>query len=208
VLRVIAGLWSRGSGSVTAPPPARCFFLPQKPYMPVGTLREQLLFPEPPGGWASAAAAARGAGRAGAAAARRAGAGVGGEADEDNEEADGEARPLLASRGDGSTSGGDVGSRPRGGVFVEMLPLLRRAPGLGPGPAPGGARRRGTWLAEGAGGGGRGGGGGGEREGEGEGEGAARMSQGADSGPSDEELLQLLEDVQLGALAGRCAFDV
>ncbi|EIE26584.1 ATP-binding cassette transporter [Coccomyxa subellipsoidea C-169] len=45
LLRAIAGLWTRGSGSVTAPPPTDMFFLPQKPYMPLGPLRSQLLFP-------------------------------------------------------------------------------------------------------------------------------------------------------------------
>ncbi|KAK9916830.1 hypothetical protein WJX75_007512 [Coccomyxa subellipsoidea] len=45
LLRAIAGLWTRGGGSVMAPPPGDMFFLPQKPYMPLGTLRSQLLFP-------------------------------------------------------------------------------------------------------------------------------------------------------------------
>lgn len=45
LLRAIAGLWTRGSGSVTRPPLARIFFLPQKPYMLLGSLRDQLLYP-------------------------------------------------------------------------------------------------------------------------------------------------------------------
>ena len=40
-----AGLWTRGSGSVAAPAADKLFFLPQKPFMPLGTLRQQLLFP-------------------------------------------------------------------------------------------------------------------------------------------------------------------
>lgn len=45
LLRVIAGLWTVGSGTVRGPPPNALFFLPQKPFMPLGSLRQQLLFP-------------------------------------------------------------------------------------------------------------------------------------------------------------------
>lgn len=45
LLRAIAGLWSRGSGILQSPLRSETFFLPQKPYMPLGTLRDQLLFP-------------------------------------------------------------------------------------------------------------------------------------------------------------------
>ena len=45
LLRAVAGLWCRGGGVVSAPHPRRCFFLPQKPYMPLGPLRDQLIFP-------------------------------------------------------------------------------------------------------------------------------------------------------------------
>jgi putative ATP-binding cassette transporter len=45
LLRVVAGLWVEGSGTIVAPDPASLFFLPQKPYMPLGDLRQQLLFP-------------------------------------------------------------------------------------------------------------------------------------------------------------------
>ncbi|GMH39495.1 hypothetical protein BSKO_07393 [Bryopsis sp. KO-2023] len=45
LLRVIAGLWTAGKGTVRTPPPESTFFLPQRPYMPIGTLRHQLLFP-------------------------------------------------------------------------------------------------------------------------------------------------------------------
>ena len=34
-----------GTGKVTTPAPGNMFFLPQKPYMPLGPLRSQLLFP-------------------------------------------------------------------------------------------------------------------------------------------------------------------
>ncbi|BBN07121.1 vitamin B12/bleomycin/antimicrobial peptide transport system ATP-binding/permease protein [Marchantia polymorpha subsp. ruderalis] len=45
LLRAIAGLWNRGSGLLQAPPLSESLFLPQKPYLPLGPLREQLLFP-------------------------------------------------------------------------------------------------------------------------------------------------------------------
>ncbi len=45
VLRAIAGLWTQGAGEVERPPLGRIFFLPQKPYMLLGTLRDQLLYP-------------------------------------------------------------------------------------------------------------------------------------------------------------------
>merc|ERR1712154_443593 len=35
-----------GSGEVHRPPNHDCFFLPQRPYMPLGTLRAQLLYPD------------------------------------------------------------------------------------------------------------------------------------------------------------------
>lgn len=46
LLRAIAGLWTRGSGILQSPPSTDTFFLPQKPYMPLGSLRDQLLFPK------------------------------------------------------------------------------------------------------------------------------------------------------------------
>ncbi len=45
LLRAIAGLWTRGKGVVRRPALADIFFLPQKPYMLLGTLRAQLLYP-------------------------------------------------------------------------------------------------------------------------------------------------------------------
>jgi hypothetical protein len=35
-----------GSGTISCPPAGHTFFLPQKPYMPLGSLRQQLLFPK------------------------------------------------------------------------------------------------------------------------------------------------------------------
>jgi len=45
LLRAIAGLWNRGSGTIHHPPLERFFFLPQQPYLQTGTLRSQLLYP-------------------------------------------------------------------------------------------------------------------------------------------------------------------
>ncbi|MHC1741815.1 MAG: ABC transporter ATP-binding protein/permease [Syntrophobacteraceae bacterium] len=45
LLRAIAGLWTQGDGVVERPSLKTIFFLPQKPYMLLGTLRDQLLYP-------------------------------------------------------------------------------------------------------------------------------------------------------------------
>jgi vitamin B12/bleomycin/antimicrobial peptide transport system ATP-binding/permease protein len=45
LLRAIAGLWTQGQGLVQRPALADIFFLPQRPYMLLGSLREQLLYP-------------------------------------------------------------------------------------------------------------------------------------------------------------------
>ena len=46
LLRVIAGLWKTGSGTVTRPDGTQMLFLPQQPYLPLGTLRCQLTYPK------------------------------------------------------------------------------------------------------------------------------------------------------------------
>lgn len=46
LLRAIAGLWTQGEGGVERPPLQDIFFLPQKPYMLLGCLRDQLLYPQ------------------------------------------------------------------------------------------------------------------------------------------------------------------
>ena len=45
VLRAIAGLWNAGEGNIARPPLKEMLFLPQRPYMVLGSLREQLLYP-------------------------------------------------------------------------------------------------------------------------------------------------------------------
>lgn len=47
VLRTIAGLWPISSGSLERPPWRDIMFLPQRPYMIDGNLRDQLLYPYP-----------------------------------------------------------------------------------------------------------------------------------------------------------------
>jgi ABC-type uncharacterized transport system fused permease/ATPase subunit len=45
LLRAIAGLWKRGDGVIHRPDLSALLFLPQRPYLTVGTLRQQLLYP-------------------------------------------------------------------------------------------------------------------------------------------------------------------
>jgi putative ATP-binding cassette transporter len=45
LLRAIAGLWNSGTGAIVRPEPEQILFLPQRPYMVLGTLRDQLLYP-------------------------------------------------------------------------------------------------------------------------------------------------------------------
>lgn len=46
LLRVIAGLWSKGSGEIVCPSRHELLFLPQQPYHPLGDLRCQLTYPQ------------------------------------------------------------------------------------------------------------------------------------------------------------------
>jgi vitamin B12/bleomycin/antimicrobial peptide transport system ATP-binding/permease protein len=48
LLRAMAGLWTRGEGSIEMPSPECCLFLPQRPYMILADLRSQLLYPHNP----------------------------------------------------------------------------------------------------------------------------------------------------------------
>ncbi len=45
VLKALAGLWVSGEGCIVRPALGDTIFLPQKPYMPIGTLRDQLTYP-------------------------------------------------------------------------------------------------------------------------------------------------------------------
>jgi putative ATP-binding cassette transporter len=46
LLRGVAGLWTRGSGELCLPPRKQIMFLPQRPYMSLGTFREQVTYPD------------------------------------------------------------------------------------------------------------------------------------------------------------------
>ena len=45
LLRVISGLWSTAQGEIFSPQKGDLLFIPQKPYMTLGSLREQLCYP-------------------------------------------------------------------------------------------------------------------------------------------------------------------
>lgn len=45
LLRAMSGLWREGSGTITMPGANETLFLPQRPYMLLGSLREQILYP-------------------------------------------------------------------------------------------------------------------------------------------------------------------
>ncbi|WP_279358548.1 ABC transporter ATP-binding protein/permease [Methylobacterium indicum] len=49
LFRAIAGIWPFGEGSVTTPEGARLMLLPQRPYLPMGSLRAAATYPEPAG---------------------------------------------------------------------------------------------------------------------------------------------------------------
>ncbi|EPR44281.1 ABC transporter domain-containing protein [Desulfovibrio sp. X2] len=51
LVRAIAGLWPHGRGRIELPASGRMLFLPQKPYLPVGTLRAAVSYPVPAGGF-------------------------------------------------------------------------------------------------------------------------------------------------------------
>lgn len=46
LLRAISGIWPFGEGEVQIPDGHQCFFLPQRPYLPLGSLRDALLYPQ------------------------------------------------------------------------------------------------------------------------------------------------------------------
>ena len=45
-LRLVSGLWPPSQGQVSRPPVGELMFIPQKPYMLLGSLREQLCYPQ------------------------------------------------------------------------------------------------------------------------------------------------------------------
>ena len=47
LIRAIAGIWPFGRGEIRAAPDARILFLPQRPYLPIGKLRDVVSYPMP-----------------------------------------------------------------------------------------------------------------------------------------------------------------
>ncbi len=47
LMRAIAGLWESGTGTIAKPDLKDLLFLPQKPYMVLGSLKQQMLYPYP-----------------------------------------------------------------------------------------------------------------------------------------------------------------
>jgi putative ATP-binding cassette transporter len=45
LFRALAGIWPFGGGCIERPPANTCLFLPQKPYIPIGTLRGAVSYP-------------------------------------------------------------------------------------------------------------------------------------------------------------------
>jgi vitamin B12/bleomycin/antimicrobial peptide transport system ATP-binding/permease protein len=50
LVRAIAGIWPFGRGEIRAARDARILFLPQRPYLPIGMLRDVVSYPMPAGG--------------------------------------------------------------------------------------------------------------------------------------------------------------
>jgi putative ATP-binding cassette transporter len=48
LLRAIAGIWPYGAGRIRTPPPGQLHFMPQKNYLPSGTLKAALAYPNDP----------------------------------------------------------------------------------------------------------------------------------------------------------------
>ena len=48
LFRAFAGIWPWGSGEIYVPPREATMFMPQRPYLPLGTLRGALSYPNPP----------------------------------------------------------------------------------------------------------------------------------------------------------------
>ena len=50
LFRALSGIWPFGEGRVVLPMGARLMFLPQRPYLPIGSLREAVAYPADPAG--------------------------------------------------------------------------------------------------------------------------------------------------------------
>lgn len=45
LFRIISGLWELKSGSISRPSINEMFYVPQRPYLTIGTLRDQIIYP-------------------------------------------------------------------------------------------------------------------------------------------------------------------
>ena len=54
LFRAIAGLWPWGTGTILLPDPDGMMFMPQRPYLPLGTLRGALTYPDAPNAFSTA----------------------------------------------------------------------------------------------------------------------------------------------------------
>jgi vitamin B12/bleomycin/antimicrobial peptide transport system ATP-binding/permease protein len=54
LIRAIAGIWPYGAGRIALPRLQRLLFLPQRPYVPIGSLRNAVTFPARPGSFSDA----------------------------------------------------------------------------------------------------------------------------------------------------------
>jgi putative ATP-binding cassette transporter len=54
LFRAVAGLWRWGSGTIRLPAPESTMFMPQRPYLPLGTMRAAIAYPDPPDAFTTA----------------------------------------------------------------------------------------------------------------------------------------------------------